>query len=112
MNAPTLHMDSVSLFKLLKARGGIASMRTHSDLLRTFEKALQELVDAGVLIHSPMEWTANGAVVVQVSYGKDDGKAFEGLQFGSWFCLAMALKVTKPEIREALTEALKKHPIY
>ncbi|NVZ18507.1 hypothetical protein HX794_02505 [Pseudomonas costantinii] len=86
-------------------------MRTHSDFSRTFEKSLEELVEAGVVVVSATQWTANGHVVAEETYHREDAKSFTGISFGSWFCLAITLKVTKPEIRQALADYLKKHPI-
>ncbi|MFL1493018.1 MULTISPECIES: hypothetical protein [Pseudomonas] len=112
MNTPKLYTDTYQLFKLLKAQGGIQSMRTHSDFARTLEKGLDELVESGVVVLSATQWTANGQVVAEETYHREDGKSFTGIAFGSWFCLAMALKVNKPEVRQALSDYLKKNPIY
>ena len=65
-----------------------------------------------VVVLAATQWTANGQVVAEETYHREDGKSFTGISFGSWFCLAMALKVTKPEVRQALADYLKKNPIY
>lgn len=102
-----LHMDSLTLFEIAPG------VRTHSDLLRTFDKALGDLVHGGVLREMGGSWSAGKVVVAKrFTYTDAKNRTYRAIQFGSWLCLAMSMRVTREETRLALLAALEKHPIY
>ena len=104
---PVLHMDSVTLHELSP------SVRTHSDLLRTIDKALADLVHGGVLRQAGDSWMAGKVMVAQrFIYNDTTGRPQRAIEFGSWLCLALSMRVTREETRLALCAALEKHPIY
>lgn len=101
----TLHMTSEQLHDL-------APVRTHSDLLRTFIKGLEELTNGGVLSRKGRTWVASGVVVAEdYHYQDSQNRDRVALRFGSWLCLALALKVSREETRKVLLDAVKKHPL-
>ena len=105
-SAPNLHMDSLRLHEL-------APVRTHSDLLRTVLKGMEELSNGGVLSRRGHSWLAGGVVVAEDYHYQDtQNRDRVAIRFGSWLCLALALKVSREETRKALLDAVKKHPIY
>ena len=100
-----LHMTSERLHEL-------APVRTHSDLLRSFIKGLTELTNGGVLSRKGRTWVAAGVVVAEdYHYQDSQNRDRIALRFGSWLCLALALKVSREETRKALLDAVKKHPL-
>lgn len=100
-----LHMTSEQLHEL-------APVRTHSDLLRTVLKGLEELLRAGVLTRKGRSWVCSGVVVAEeYIYQDSQNRDRIALRFGSWLCLALALKVSREETRQALLDAVKKHPL-
>lgn len=101
-----LHMTSERLHEL-------APVRTHSDLLRTVLKGMEELLRAGILSRKGKSWVvASGAVVVEeYTYQDSQNRDRAAVRFGSWLCLALALKVSREETRQALLDAVKKHPL-
>lgn len=100
-----LHMTSERLHEL-------APVRTHYDLLRTFIKGLEELTNGGVLSRKGRAWLAAGVVVAEDYHYQDtQNRDRVAIRFGSWLCLAMALKVSREETRQALLDAVKKHPL-
>lgn len=105
-NQPELHMTSELLHEL-------APVRTHSDLLRTILKGLEELTNGGVLTRKGRAWIA-GSVIVAEDYHYTDSMNRDrvAIRFGSWLCLALALKVSREDTRKVLLDAVKKHPIY
>lgn len=104
---PVLHMDSVTLHELSP------SVRTHSDLLRTIDKALDDLVHGGVLRQVGGAWMAGQVVVAKrFTYNDTGGRTQRAIEFGSWLCLALSMRVTREETRLALCATLEKHPIY
>lgn len=104
---PILHMDSVTLHELSP------SVRTHSDLLRTIDKALADLVHGGVLREMGGTWMAGRVMVAKrFNYNDAQGRSYRAIEFGSWLCLALSMRVTREETRLALCAALEKHPIY
>jgi len=103
--APYLHMDSLRLYEM-------APVRTHSDLLRTIQKGIDELTALGALSQHGSEWRVGAECVVEQYYYNDSiGRSYKALRFGSWLCLAMALKVTREETRKVLLDALANHPL-
>ena len=54
---------------------------------------------------------AAGAVAVEeFTYTDSVQREQKALRFGSWLCLVLVLKVTQEATRQALTDALLKHP--
>jgi hypothetical protein len=84
--------------------------RSHADVIRTFNRALAELTAAGALTErNKREWYfGKDLVAVFGTYNDVGGRDQTCLYFGSWLCLAMLLKVTRLETRQALTTILKK----
>jgi len=108
MNRPNtaLYIDSLILH-------GKAPMRSHSDLMRTFNKGLAELVEGGVLVRRGDSWLCRSIVVAQEFTQPDSmNRPRKAVRFGTWLCLTMALKFTQPEVREILMGYLRRHPIY
>lgn len=100
-----LHMDTVRLHEM-------APVRTHSDLIRSFHSGLAELVSGGVLVFQNRQWLHAGKVVAMYEdYTDSQNRSRVCIRFGSWLCLALALKVSRPETRQALLDVLKKHPL-
>ena len=101
----TLHMDTARLHDM-------APVRTHSDLIRSFHSGLAELVTGGVLVVKDRKWYAGTALVAQYAdYTDSQNRSRVCIQFGSWLCLALALKVSRAETRQALLDIVKKHPL-
>lgn len=105
MTSPKLHTDSLQVHAK-------SSFRSHSDLMRTLLKGLDELTDAGLLVKSPTTWSV-GALVIAESFDYKDStnRDQKAVRFGSWLCLALSLKVTQEATRSVLIEALKRHPL-
>ncbi|KZL40023.1 hypothetical protein VT47_08395 [Pseudomonas syringae pv. syringae] len=84
--------------------------RSHADVIRTFNRALADLTAAGALTErNKREWYfGKDRVALFGSYNDSSGRDQTCLYFGSWLCLAMILKVTRLETRQALTAILKK----
>lgn len=91
----------------------LAPVRTHSDILRTVLKGMEELLRGGVLTRKGRLWVvSSGAVVVEeYDYVDSQNRKQAAVRFGSWLCLALALKVSREETRQVLLNAVKKHPI-
>ncbi|OZO01138.1 hypothetical protein B7453_28535 [Pseudomonas sp. IB20] len=103
---PELHMTSELLHEL-------APVRTHSDLTRTILKGLEELTNGGVLVRKGRAWLAGGVSVAEdYRYTDSMNRDRIAIRFGSWLCLALALKVSREDTRQVLLSAVKKHPIY
>jgi len=103
---PELHMTSERLHEL-------APVRTHSDILRTVLKGMEELLRGGILTRKGRQWVvSSGAVVVEeYNYTDSQNRSQVAVRFGSWLCLALALKVSREETRQVLLDAIKKHPL-
>lgn len=103
---PELYMDTLTLHTR-------APVRTHSDFIRTFYKGLDELVHGGLLVKRAGTWSF-GHVIVAKEFDDVDSmnRPRKALRFGSWLCLALALKVSREDVRQMLLDAVKKHPIY
>lgn len=100
-----LHMTSERLHEL-------APVRTHSDLLRSVLKGLEELTNGGVLKRNCRKWEAAGVVVAEdYLYQDSQNRDRVAIRFGSWLCLALALKVSREETRKVLLDAVQKHPL-
>lgn len=103
---PELHMTSERLHEL-------APVRTHSDLMRTILKGLSELAQAGVIIRQGGAYFADQtAIAEEYRYVDSMNRERLALKFGSWLCLALALKVSREDTRLVLLQAVKRHPIY
>ncbi len=109
MAVPKLHTDSLQIHAK-------TSIQAHAKLLRTIIKAVGELSDSGLIIKGSgphgTTWTASGAVVVEeFTYVDSVQRTQTALRFGSWLCLALALKVTQADARQAFIEVVEKHPL-
>ena len=108
--APKLHTDSLQIHAK-------TSIQAHSKLLWTITKAVEELTDSGLIIkdtgtHGNVVWAASGSVVVEeFTYTDSVQRPQIALRFGSWLCLALALKVTQADARQAFIEVIQKHPL-
>ena len=101
----TLHMDTAKLHE-------IAPVRTHSDLIRSFHSGLAELVDGGALVVKDRKWFAGNALVAEYAdYVDTQNRSRVCIRFGSWLSLALALKVSRAETRQALLDVVKKRPL-
>jgi len=103
---PELHMTSERLHEL-------APVRTHSDLMRTILKGLSELAQGGVITRKGGAYVADQTVIAEeYRYVDSMNRERIALKFGSWLCLALALKVSREDTRLVLLQAVKRHPIY
>lgn len=99
------HMDSLTLWEK-------APVRTHADLLRTLYKGLNELAHGGLLTYSNRVWKHNGVAVARESFDVDTmNRERKILEFTNWVCLALALKVSREDVRQVLMDTVAKHPL-
>lgn len=91
------------------------SVRSHADVIRTFNAALLDLTKVGLLSTlNGRQWYINGTgemIATYDTYTDSSSRERVCLRFGSWLALAMALKVARVETREALVQILRKHPL-
>ena len=91
----------------------LAPVRTHSDLMRTILKGLSELAQGGVITRKGGTYVADQTVIAEeYRYVDSMNRERIALKFGSWLCLALALKVSREDTRLVLLQAVKRHPIY
>jgi hypothetical protein len=111
MTTPDLHVTTAEIYENSPKE---TRPRSHADLIRSFDAGLAELTADGVLTTTGVgHWKANGVTVVRTgTYTDAQGRTQACYLFGSWLCLAMALKVSNKETRKALMLALKRNPIY
>ncbi|WEM05592.1 hypothetical protein [Pseudomonas phage vB_PaeM-G11] len=106
---PELHMTSERLHEL-------APVRTHSDLMRTILKGLSELAQGGVITRKGgalgVYFADQTVIAEEYHYVDSMNRERVALKFGSWLCLALALKVSREDTRLVLLQAVKRHPIY
>lgn len=87
-----------------------AGMRSHSDLVRTVNTALAELVDGGVLVRKGDDWRAGSVIVAQeFTYEDSMKRSQKAVLFGTWLCLALVLKFTNEDVRQKLMGYLRRH---
>lgn len=89
-----------------------APMQSHSSLMRTITKALEELTQCGLVEHRAGTWAASGTIVAKTyEYQDSMQRSRQAVRFGTWIALVLVLKVTRLETRMALREAIKKNPM-
>lgn len=111
MTTPDLHVTTAEIYEM---SAEASRPRSHADVIRTFGAGLAELTEDGVLTATGVgHWKANGVTVARTgTYTDAQGRTQSCFLFGSWLCLAMALKVSNKETRKALMAVLKRNPIY
>lgn len=114
MASPKLHTTTLQIHD--KAPG-----RAHAELLKTILRAIEELSQSGMVMKETNElgisvWSAKGAkgltvVAEEYTYVDSVQRTQKALRLSSWLCLALTLKVTRENTRQAFADVVLKHPV-